>query len=66
MKKPFRLQARYIGPKTSNFSKLFEGLREWHLYGKYRTEKDREQALENLQRKDSCWEYRIETKTPDS
>lgn len=58
-KKPFGIQTRFVGDGWG--MKLFEELRDWHAYNRYKTEKSRDQALNAIARAPQTrWEYRIE------
>jgi outer membrane receptor for Fe3+-dicitrate len=70
-KKPYKLECRYIGPDRSDMNTfLFEMVykREWYRIGRYKTEKDVDQALDQHKRNHFLtkqapdnWEYRIVT-----
>lgn len=68
-KKPFVIEHRYVGPKHGWL--WYKEQREWHVYRRYKTEKQRDQALASVKRKKEnhqtslygrwyrYWEYRV-------
>jgi hypothetical protein len=60
--KNFIIEVRYIGSVTDKaLFGLFKNLRQWHQWKRYYTKKDRDKALEALQKKSNkppSWEYR--------
>ena len=54
--KKFVIETKYIGSMLFSFIK---GLDKWHLYKKYKTKSDRDQALNTLRKKSKRWKYRI-------
>lgn len=63
-RKPFVLERRYVRPIPVDTGVLFDfmkTMREWHVCGKYRTERDRETAISSLSKKNESlkWEYRV-------
>lgn len=60
VKKPFGIQTRFVGDNGWGM-KLFEELRDWHHYNRYKTEKSRDQAFAAITRASQTrWGYRIE------
>lgn len=64
-KKSFVIERRYFGPERRYFYWL-EKQREWHVYRRYKTEKQRDQAYTNIAHKIKInrlvwkgWEFRI-------
>lgn len=68
-KKPFAIERRYTGPVHEYWPEYWERQREWSVYRRYKTEKNRDEALTTLKRKAETdtykvltwWEYRIES-----
>lgn len=59
VKKPFAIETRLVGNDWG--FKLFEDLRDWHIYQRYKTEKSRDQAFAAITRApQKRWEFRIE------
>lgn len=59
-KRPFAIEYRFLGAVASYARK--HGLSEWRVKGRYKTERDRDQAIANLSRKDvGLIEYRLVT-----
>lgn len=55
-KKPFAIERRYTGRLP-----WFRDMWEWRVHRRYKTEKQRDKALSNLQnKKNISWEYRRE------
>lgn len=62
-KKVFVLERRCISPVSNSLiERLTSRLRLWHVFGKYSTDRDRERAMETMQKKgystNRKWEYR--------
>lgn len=56
VKAPYRIEARYIGPREEGGPKdvvahVMNKLREWHSHGAYETERARESALRSAKSK---------------
>ncbi len=56
-KKPFAIECRYVG--SSVISRIRPSIKEWHLFRRYETAKDRDQAIETLRMKSRNYEYRV-------
>lgn len=64
-KRPFAIEWRYIGPVRW----WFQSNREWRVYKRYESERDRDQAIRSLEKKSKTetygvtkfWEYRKAT-----
>lgn len=70
-KKPFVIEQRYVGPEDGWFKTFYAERRAWHVYRRYKTQKQRDQAFVDVERKKKnhetnryggwyrIWEYRI-------
>jgi len=60
-KRTFGVECRYIGPKVDGFFDFMKSHREWHHFRSYRTEKDRQKAIDCLNKNKAGywkWEHR--------
>lgn len=65
-KKIHIIERRYVGPKKTYLTEMYELFREWHTDRRYATERARDEALAALTRRQGNsyrvydqWEYRL-------
>jgi|TARA_R110000824_G_scaffold86938_2_gene214686 hypothetical protein len=62
--KQFVLERRYVSPVRDDLlGRITSPIRQWRVFRKYRSARDRQRAIENMERKGDPvwwqWEYRI-------